>query len=88
MSLLRGGESVEQLVADMEDDAIIDSVYRHMAAKELGVGKAEVKDMSDEAVRLALLRHWATELTYTSEGKIGSMAEADLKQAPQHRRHQ
>ncbi len=70
----RRGIAPRDVTPDMNDDAIVAAVHRHIAAKDLGLTKADLAAKSDEDVRLALLRHWARELTWVDEGKIDSMS--------------
>lgn len=77
----RRGICPKHVTPDMDEDAIIAAVYRHMAPRELDLKKGEVEAMSDEDVRLALLRHWATNHTALGEKKVNSMDAASLAAA-------
>ncbi|MHC4415009.1 MAG: preprotein translocase subunit SecA [Planctomycetota bacterium] len=63
---------------DRPEAEIVAAVYRHLAPKQLGLGKGEVESMSDQDIRLALLRKWVCELCWVSESKAASMSQEQL----------
>jgi len=69
----RRGLCPSEVQAEWDEAKILAAVYRHIAPKELGVGRKEVDAMDEAALRLALLRKWA--------GTLGLMTEADAAKA-------
>ncbi len=69
----RRGMCPKHVTPDMDEEAIIAAVYRHLVPRELDLKKSEVEAMSDDEIRLALFRHWAMHHTTLGEKKISSM---------------
>ncbi len=71
------GTGVSPVRGEMNEDQIVAAVYRHIAAKELGMSKGDLANTSDEDVRLALLRHWHAQYCWGA-GKADSLKEHQL----------
>ncbi len=67
------------VTSDMEIEEIVTKIYRHIAAKELGVSKSDVHSMSDDVIKRQLLEHWwATCCWWVDGGKASSMKDQKL----------
>ncbi|MCH2136642.1 MAG: preprotein translocase subunit SecA [Phycisphaerales bacterium] len=65
----------------MDDEALIAAVFRHLAARDLKLPKAELEAMDDAAVEHAMLAHWYVELAWGKEGKAKGMTSEALRDA-------
>jgi preprotein translocase subunit SecA len=62
----------KEVTADMEESQIVQSIYRHIAPKELGLRQSDVEAMSEEAIFRQLLEHWWATYCWWVEGDKAS----------------
>ena len=67
--------------ASMEDQEILDRCWRHLAGREMGLGRNEIQDLDPAEARRLCMAKWATEHAFIAANKAEKMSATELEEA-------